>query len=262
LSEGSDPVFVGFDGPVAVISLHRPSVLNAIDRLAAAALLACVETVERRPEARAVVIRGGGRAFCAGGDVDTMRGDGREQAVAATIRPFHEAVRRLHKLPLPSVAALHGAVAGAGLSLALACDFAVASEDARFAFAFAEVGASPDGSITWTLPRAVGLRKAKEIAMLGGGFDAAQAERLGLVNRVVPLDRLTEEVMTLAKRLAAGPTAAYGRIKGLMNASFDARLADQLQAEEEAVMGTLRTADLAEGIRSFLDKRPPVFRGR
>ncbi|MCA1972129.1 MAG: enoyl-CoA hydratase/isomerase family protein, partial [Caenispirillum sp.] len=167
----------------------------------------------------------------------------------------------LRRQDAPVVAALHGAVAGAGMSLALACDLAVAAEDARFVFAYTAIGTTPDGSGSFFLPRLVGLRRAMEIALLGEPINAAHALELGLVSQVVPTVDLEAAALALAERLAAGPTAAYGRVRRLYERSFGATLADQLEAEREAFMASTRTRDFAEGCRAFTEKRRPQFHG-
>jgi 2-(1,2-epoxy-1,2-dihydrophenyl)acetyl-CoA isomerase len=246
---------------VAVVRLNRPSVLNAIDAGTAVALLETFDAIADRGDVRAIVLTGEGRAFCAGGDVSRFRTDDPEAAVDAIIAPLHDALRRLNKLPQPSIAAVHGAVAGAGFSLALACDLAIAGDTARFTLAYARIGVSPDGSSTFHLPRIVGLRKAKELALLADTIDAAEALRLGLVNAVVPAGDLEEEAMRLARRLAAGPTAAYGRIRALLTDSVDRDLDGQLEAERASFKSLTGTDDFREGVAAFLEKRPAHFRG-
>jgi len=154
------------------------------------------------------------------------------------------------------------AVAGAGLSVALAADFVVAADDAKFTMAYTRIGTTPDGSGTFSLPRIVGLRKALELTLLSDPVDAAEALRLGLVNKVVPAADLARETDALARRLAAGPTAAYGRVKHLLRASFSHTLSEQLHAEREAFIASAGTADFAEGVAAFVNKRPPHFEGR
>lgn len=259
--ESSDSITLSVADAVATITLNRPSVLNAIDAETARAFLNILETIADSKDVRAIVLRGAGRAFCAGGDVARFRGGDPEAAIDDIITPFHEALRVLDRLPQPSVAVVHGAAAGAGFSLALACDFAVATDTAKFTLAYARIGTSPDGSSTYHLPRIVGLRKAKELALLADTIDAAEALRLGIVNRVVPEAELDSECGRLVTRLVKGPTAAYHRIRDLLETSFGRDLDGQLEAEREAFKAMSRTHDFAEGVSAFLNKTPPHFKG-
>jgi 2-(1,2-epoxy-1,2-dihydrophenyl)acetyl-CoA isomerase len=209
---------------------------------------------------RAVIIGGTGGAFTAGGDLHELRADPTGAAVGL-IGPLHEAVVLLAELRAPVIASLQGAVAGAGLSLALACDFAIAAESTRFGLAYVNIGASCDLAGSWTLPRLVGLRKAMEIALIGEPFDAAEALRLGLVNRVVPEAELEAETLALARRLAEGPAQAIAQIKRLMHISFEHDLRGQLDAERAAFLRCAATPDFAEGLDAFLGKRKPRFGG-
>ena len=259
-----DPVLLDRSGAVAVVRFNRPASLNAVDETTAGAFLDACRSIARSPEVRAVVLRGEGRAFSAGGDVARFRADlgTAAETADAIIRPLHEALALMAEMPQPVIAGLHGAVAGAGLSIALTCDLAIAADDTRFTLANARIGASLDGSSSWFLPRVVGLRKAMEIALLAETFDAAEAARLGLVNRVVPARDLVAETEALAERLAAGPTLAYGRIKRLLRDSFGRSLGEQLEAERAAFCASAATADFAEGVTAFFDKRPPRYEGR
>lgn len=249
------------DGPVARIVFNRPKVLNALDAAAAQGFLDACRSVAADPANRVVVIAGEGRAFMAGGDISAFVGPPDEVTarVRSLIGPLHEGLEILAALPRPVIASLQGAVAGAGMSVALATDLAIAADNTVFTLAYARLGTSPDGSSSWSLPRLVGLRKAMEIALLSDTYDAAEALRLGLVNRVVPAASLAEETERLARRLAEGPTFAYGRIKALLRGSLDASLRDQLAAEGDAFCACVRTADFAEGVAAFLAKRPPEF---
>lgn len=260
--ESAEPVVLSVVDAVAVVRLNRPSVLNAIDAPTAVALSDTFDAIASRADIRAIVLAGEGRAFCAGGDVGRFGTDDPEAAIEAIITPLHNALRRLNDLPQPSIAAVQGAAAGAGFSLALACDFAIAADTAKFTLAYARIGASPDGSATYHLPRIVGLRKAKELALLAETIDAAEALQLDLVNRVVPAADLEDEAMRLARRLAAGPTAAYGRTRTLLAASLGNDLHTQLDAERASFKALTRTGDFREGVSAFLDKRPAQFRGR
>jgi 2-(1,2-epoxy-1,2-dihydrophenyl)acetyl-CoA isomerase len=245
------------------IRLNRPAVLNALDEAMALALRDAVRAAAGNPAIRVVVLSGEGRAFMAGGDIAVFHQAGADapKAVLRLIEPLHETVRLLAALPQPVIASLQGPVAGAGMSLALAADLAIAADDVRLNLAYARLGTSPDGSASWSLPRLVGLRKAMEIALLADAMDAPEALRLGLVNRVVPLADLAGETDALARRLAAGPGFAYGRIKGLLRGAHEATLAGQLDAEAAAFAACAGTRDFAEGVAAFLAKRPARFEG-
>lgn len=260
----SAPVLLDRDGAVARLRLNRPTVLNALDEPTAQAFLAAVRAVADDPAARVLVISGNGRGFMAGGDLARFQADPERGAdtARAIIGPLHEALRIMQALPLPVLASVHGPVAGAGMSLAMATDLCIAADDAKFTLAYARIGASLDGSSSWYLPRLVGLRRAMEIALLADTIDAAEALRVGLVNRVVPAAQREAETDALAARLADGPTAAYGRIKGLLYRSGTADFADQLAAEEESFTALAGTADFREGIAAFFGKRGARFDGR
>jgi 2-(1,2-epoxy-1,2-dihydrophenyl)acetyl-CoA isomerase len=255
------PVKLLRDGSVAILEFDRPAAMNALDVPTAEAFHAGCRAVAADAGLRAVVVRGSGRGFGAGGDLAAMRADP-AQVADRLIENLHGGLLRLAAIDAPVIAALHGAVAGGSLSLALGCDLAIAAEGTRFNLAYGRIGASCDGSSSWHLPRIVGLRKAMEIALLSEAFDAAEAQRLGLVNRVVPAEALQAEALALAQRLAAGPTLAYGRMKRLLRASFDRDLAAQLDAEREAFIAGTRTHDFAEGLAAFFERRPAVFEGR
>jgi len=253
---------------IATITLNRPAVLNAVNSEMMAALVAAVARIEGDPAARCVVIRGAGDHFMAGGDIKQFHGrlsqtpEARSAHFRQTIHNLHPAIVTLRRMPKPVVASLKGAAAGFGLSLALAADLAIAAEDAYFTLAYCRIGTSPDGGSTFHLPRIVGLRKAMEIALLGERFDAETARELGIVNWVVPTEALEEETTKLAGRLARGPSHALGETKRLLNAAFDNGLEAQLAAEAEAFAGCAATADFAEGVSAFVEKRAANFQGK
>ena len=177
----------------------------------------------------------------------------------STLQPMFLALQRM---PKPVIASVQGGAAGAGMSFMMACDLVIASEDAFFKFSYSAIGASPDGSGSYTLPRIVGLRKALEISLMADLFDAQKAESLGLVNWVVPVADLESETLKLAKRLATGPTVGFGCIKDLMYASQNNSLAEQMALEARNFGRCSATEDWIEGITAFSEKRKPVFKGQ
>lgn len=252
-------------GGVTTLTLNRPKALNALDRELTLALREAVYAAEQSPAVRCLVIRGG-EHFMAGGDlrwfhqqINGKSGHEKRAMFLEFIGEVHGIIVSLRRMPKPVLASVSGAAAGFGMSLVLACDMAVAADSAYFTLAYSLIGASPDGGSTFALPRVVGAKRAMEIALLGERFDAAAAERLGLVNRVVPAARLQEETALLAQRLAAGPTAVYGRTKALLNASLGATLETQLQREAEAFAQCAAEPNFAEGLRAFVEKRGARF---
>lgn len=258
------PVLLKVDGPITRIVFNRPKVLNALSVAAAEAFLAACKSVTADSGNRVVILSGEGRAFMAGGDVSTFQGPAEEvrKRVPTIMEPLHEGLEILAGLPQPVIASLHGPVAGAGMSIALSTDLAIAADTAIFTLAYSKLGTSPDGSSSWSLPRLVGLRKAMEIALLSDVYDAPEALRLGLVNRVVPEADLASETEKLARRLADGPTFALGKAKALLRGSLDNSLHDQMAAEAVAFGACIGTADFAEGVGAFLAKRQPTFKGK
>jgi 2-(1,2-epoxy-1,2-dihydrophenyl)acetyl-CoA isomerase len=264
----SEPVVrTSTEDGVRVISLNRPEALNALDRNLMLGLRDAVFAAEHDRSVRCVVIRGG-EHFMAGGDLKWFFEliEGRSAAEKRVlfqnfVHEVHAIIISLRRMGKPVIASVNGAAAGFGLSLALACDLAIAADTAYFTLAYSLIGASPDGGSTFALARSVSSKKAMEIALLGERFDAATAERLGLVNRVVPAASLEGETMKLAARLAAGPTAVYGRTKALLNNSLANSLESQLQHEAEAFAQSAAEPDFAEGLRAFIEKRKAVFKG-
>lgn len=266
----NDAVVLSFDGAIATITLNRPKALNAIEEQMVEALAVATRRVAEAEDIRAVVIAGTGDHFMAGGDLRTFKGWVDEaddpDALGARFETFinkvHPSIENIRTMPKPVLASVQGACAGFGLSLMLACDLAIATEDAYFTLAYSAIGTSPDGSSTWSLPRAVGMKKAFEIALLGDRFDPEEARRLGLINRIVSADDLSEVTAKMAARLAAGPTHAFANTKALLNASWERALTDQMAAEAAAFGDCARGPDFAEGLAAFLEKRRPTYKGR
>lgn len=236
------------------IVLDRADRLNAFDRSMHAALMAALDRAVADRSCRALVITGSGRAFCAGQDLAAVEGEADlGRLLAETWNPL---VERLHGLPLPTVAAVNGVAAGAGVALALACDVVLAAKSARFFMAFAKLALVPDSGASWYLPRLVGPVRARALAMLGDPLAAEEAERLGLVLRSVEDERLLAEADAIAARLAAGPTAALVATRRLLLKSAEHDLASQLEEEARLQAELGRAPDYAEGVRAFLEKRP------
>lgn len=253
------------DGAVATLTLNRPEVLNALNRDMAVDLVAALEDVAKDDAVRCLVVRGAGRGFMAGGDVAAMQAslDTIEDMINHLIGLFHKSVLALADMPKPVIGSLHGPIAGAGVSLAVNNDYAIAADDAVFTLAYINLATIPDGGSTYLLPRLVGRRKALELAMLSEPLGAARALELGLINRVVPVDALESETMALAEKLARGPTRAYAATRRLINRSFEAEdMATQLAAEQQAFLGCAVTGDFAEATTAFVEKRRPAFKGR
>ncbi len=263
VANSGEPVLLEFEGGIARLRFNRPDALNAADEDMARAFLAACRALAQRTDLRVVVLSGEGRAFLAGGDLGRFHADlpGAADTARRIIAPLHEAMLELAALPQPVIASLHGAVAGAGLSIALACDLAIAASNTSFTPAYGAIGTSPDGSLTWTLPRVVGMRKALELLLTGQRLDAQQAMELGLVNQVVAPEALETATMELAQRLAAGPTYALGQTKQLLRTSINRSLAEQLDAEAAGFAACASTQDFAEGVNAFFEKRAPHFRG-
>jgi 2-(1,2-epoxy-1,2-dihydrophenyl)acetyl-CoA isomerase len=252
---------------VAVLTMNRPDRLNALSEAMLDAMLETLARLAADPQVGVVVLTGAGRGFCAGGDVKAMA-EGREMAGdtleerAQGLRAKMETSRWLHEMPKPTIAMVRGAAAGAGLSLALACDLRVAGESARFGTAFARVGYSGDFGGSYYLTQLVGTAKARELYYTAELIDAAQALGLGLVNRVVPDDRLEEETLALAGRIARGPRIAHRYMKRNLNAAESGTLKELLDLEAWHHTRTGQTDDHREATKAFVEKREPTFRGR
>jgi 2-(1,2-epoxy-1,2-dihydrophenyl)acetyl-CoA isomerase len=256
----SRPLILRREGAIAHLRFNRPQALNAINSATAKALFDASDELSHDQSIRAVVMSGEGKGFMAGGDLTEMMAD--PPAIASQIiDPLHAALIKLASMNAPLIASVHGVVAGAGVSLLLAADLAIAAAGTRFTLAYLNIGASCDGGASFGLPRVVGLRKALEIALLSEPFDAAEALRLSLVNRVVPAAELEAATLKLAQRLAAGPTRAIGHMRRLMRRSFASDLAAQLDAEKQAFAASTTTRDFAEGVSAFFEKRPARFEG-
>lgn len=250
---------------VAHVTLNRPQAANSINLELARALLQALDRCEANENVRAVVLKGAGaKMFSAGGDLKAFAGFGDE--VGAVVREItlylHAAVSRLARMRAPVIAAVNGAAAGAGMSLALAADIVLAAESASFMMAYTAAGLSPDGSASYFLPRLIGLRRSQELMLTNRRLSAAEAQAWGLVTRVVADSELIPEAERLASSFARGPTLAYGAVKRLLAEGADASLETQLERESRTIVEIAQTRDAREGVRAFVEKRPPRFSGR
>lgn len=253
---------------VATLTLNRPAQLNALSMEMMEDLFVAVRRLRDLQDVDVVVITGAGEHFMAGGDLNDfatqfhLGPEARKVTFRAIVeKHVNPAVEILQSLQQPVIAKVRGACAGFGLSLMLGCDLAICADSVKFTTAYAAIGLPADGGMSYFLPRIVGRRKAAELLLLGERFDAAEAQRLGLVNRVVPAAGLDAETAALVARLQNGPRRAYGEIKRLLAGSLDDKLESQLQNEAEAFARCSATGDFVEGITAFLEKRKPGFRG-
>lgn len=256
------------NGGIATLTMNRPEARNALSNEMRAQLADVLHEIEMDDSVRCVVLTGAGEHFMAGGDVKGMAEsvkkspeDIRKEFILR-IHDLHPIMFAMRRMPKPVIASCRGAAAGAGVSMALACDMIIAAESAFFTLAYCRIGTSPDGSSSFHLPRAVGIKKAMEIALLGDRFDAATAASMGMVNFVVPDSELDSETKKLATRLANGPTHVYGNTKALLYRSMESEFESQLQAEAEYFADCASRADFREGVTAFVEKREPQFSGK
>jgi 2-(1,2-epoxy-1,2-dihydrophenyl)acetyl-CoA isomerase len=255
------PVLLWRQGAVVHLRFNRPASLNAIDLALARAFRQACQALHQDAQLRVVVISAEGRAFMAGGDLPSMRADP-VGASTALIEQMHPALEILAELKAPVIASLHGAVAGAGLGVALACDLVIAAAGTRFNLAYPRIGTSSDCGTSWGLVRAVGARKAMEIALLNEAIDAEEAQRIGLINRVVPADTLAEQTALLAERLENSAPMAMAHLKELIGCADRNDLHTHLELEARLFRRCAATADFTEGMTAFVEKRPARFQGR
>ncbi|MEM7056174.1 MAG: enoyl-CoA hydratase [Pseudomonadota bacterium] len=263
---GTDQLLCAVDDHVATITFNRPEKRNALGDIVSPALREILLTLDRDRDVRVIVITGAGKAFCSGGDVSGM-GSGigpkapPEDRVRDLQRKQQTLTLRLHELSKPTIASLPGAAAGAGMSIALACDLRIAAESAFLVTGFGRVGLSGDYGGSWFLTQLVGPAKAKELYLTGRRVPAAEALALGLVNMVVPDDSLAEESAALARQIANGPPLAQRFMKENINRALNVDLRTCLGWEAERTIASAATADHKEAVAAFMEKRAPVFRG-
>ncbi len=271
LDTGTNELLATLEDGVVLLTLNRPKSRNALSDTLSPALRRIFAKLPEMSEARCVVLTGAGTAFCAGGDIKGMGGrqeprpdrpTTREEIIADLSKRQRTLTGALYELPQPTIAALPGAAAGAGFSIALACDLRVAAESAFVTTGFANIGLAGDYGASFFLPRLVGQAKARELFFTAERVDAATCLELGIVNRVVADEKLMEETMDLARRLAAGPSVAYRLMKANLDRAQREDLSTCLTYEAEATVTSAGTKDHREAVRAFIEKRKPIFEGR
>jgi 2-(1,2-epoxy-1,2-dihydrophenyl)acetyl-CoA isomerase len=255
-----ETISVTRDGGIVTITLDRPAVKNALNGVMWHELLVAFREITASPSDRCVVLTGAGGEFCSGADLSSLT-DGPPRHPQVAMREVGEVTLALHRIPQPTIAKVRGVAVGAGANLAFGCDLVVCSDTARFSEIFARRGLSVDAGGSWLLPRRVGLHRAKELAFFADVIGAAEADRMGLVNRVVPDAELDAFVDGWAERLAAGPPIALTMTKRLLDQSMLLTMADALEAEGNAQAVNFSTKDTAEAVSAFLEKRTPRFEG-
>ncbi len=251
----------------ATIELNRPQRMNAWTPQLARDLLEALRRVSEQEAVRAVMLTGAGRAFSSGADLKEggageLLPSGRPNVQKTLTELYHPVIKAIRQLEKPVIAAVEGAAAGVGCSLALCCDLVIASESAYFLLAFVNVGLAPDGGSSLLVPSRVGMARAAEMAMLGERVPAPQALQWGLINRVAPDGQLREQAVELLQRLASGPTRSYAAVKRQLNSWLYARIDEQLTLEAELQQEMVQGEDFLEGVSAFIEKRPPRFNGR
>ena len=253
---------------IATLTFNRPEARNALSIEMRTNLRDVLAELEYDDDTRCIVLKGSGDHFMAGGDVKRMQEFVNKPAAeirasfTQRIHDLHPIMFTMRRMPKPIIASVAGAAAGAGVSMALASDLVIAADTAFFTLAYIHIGTSPDGSASFNLPRAVGIKKAMEIALLGDRFDAATAKDIGMINFVVPEAALEDETNKLAARLASGPTHVYGNTKRLFYRSLENSWESQLQLEGETFADCAARADFREGVTAFAEKRKPRFTGK
>ncbi len=254
------------EGGIAWLILNQPDKLNVLGPDMPAELKACTDRLKYDKQVSCVIIKGAGDHFMAGGDIDYFKRlvdaykiEGESAFPSDMFDLLHEAIMNIHEMNKPVIACVQGAVAGFGLSLMLACDVVLAANTSVFSVAYSKIATTPDGGMTYFLPKAVGQKRAMELALTGKKFSAEQAERWGMLNEVVPVGELDKTALNLAKRFCAGPKDVLARTKALLNGSAEVTLEEQLQTEAKNFQLCMTQRDFAEGVTSFCEKRPPIF---
>jgi 2-(1,2-epoxy-1,2-dihydrophenyl)acetyl-CoA isomerase len=259
----TESILSKIENNIAHITLNRPEVFNSFNREMALNLQEVLDSCEKNHEVRAIIITGSGKAFCAGQDLKEVTSPELNPGFKKILdEHYNPIITRIRNIKKPIVAAVNGVAAGAGANIALACDIVVAHEKVSFIQAFSLIGLIPDSAGTFFLPRLIGFQKASALAMLGDKVSAEEAERLGMIYKVISLENFEEEVKQLAIKLAQMPTLALGKIKEAFNESLTNNLEQQLALESKLQIEAAQTEDYKEGVAAFMEKRQPNFKGK
>ena len=258
----NNSILLKIENKIAYITLNRPEVFNSFNREMAFLLQDTIDACEKNDEVRAIVLTGNGKAFCAGQDLKEVTDPDLNPGFKKILEEhYNPIITRIRSIKKPIIGAINGVAAGAGANIALSCDIVVAHEKVNFIQAFSLIGLVPDSAGTFFLPRLIGFQKALALAMLGDKISAEEAERLGMIYKMIPLENFEEEVHKLALKMANMPTKALGMIKELYNKSMSNTLEDQLALESKLQIEAAQTNDYAEGVAAFIEKRKPNFKG-
>ncbi|WP_299519655.1 enoyl-CoA hydratase-related protein [Winogradskyella sp.] len=256
-------ILLKIENKIAYITLNRPKVFNSFNREMALSLQSVFDDCETNDDVRAIVLTGNGKAFCAGQDLKEVTTPELNPGFKKILEEhYNPIIKRIRSIKKPVVAAVNGVAAGAGANIALACDIVVAHEKVSFIQAFSLIGLVPDSAGTFFLPRLIGFQKAQALAMLGDKMSAEEAERIGMIYRVISLEQFNNEVEKLAVKLANMPTKALGMIKELFNKSMTNTLEEQLDMESKYQIEAAQSEDYKEGVAAFIEKRKPNFKGK
>ncbi|EPR72697.1 Enoyl-CoA hydratase [Winogradskyella psychrotolerans RS-3] len=258
----SKSILLKIENKIAYITLNRPEVFNSFNREMAFLLHDTLDACEKNEEVRAIVLTGNGKAFCAGQDLKEVTDPDLNPGFKKILEEhYNPIITRIRNIKKPVIAAVNGVAAGAGANIALACDIVVAHEKVSFIQAFSLIGLVPDSAGTFFLPRLIGFQKALALAMLGDKIGAEEAEKMGMIYKMIPLESFEEDVDKLALKLANMPTKALGMIKELFNKSMTNDLESQLALESKLQIEAAQSEDYKEGVAAFIEKRQPNFKG-
>ena len=258
-----ESILAKIENNIATLTLNRPEVFNSFNREMALLLQRELKNKKKKPEVRAIVITGSGKAFCAGQDLKEVTSPELNPGFKKILEEhYNPIISRIRNMEKPIIGAINGVAAGAGANIALACDVIIASENASFIQAFSKIGLVPDSAGTFFLPRLIGFQKASALMMLGDKVSAEEAEKLGMVYKVVSSENFSKEVNTIANTLANMPTKALGLTKRLLNSSLQNSLEEQLNLESKLQIESAQSDDYAEGVDAFVNKRKPEFKGK